>query len=207
MKSVLKFVVVVFLTLSVAAPAGAITYFDFASDTQGWAAEDWGYGTPTLSWTSFNGGSLQADTSSMSVLAAPDNWAKAYLKGALTSSQDLSSASIYSLDIWVPSDMWVKAKLGVRTGSGWTLYQGAETADLAQSAWQTISWDLSGTPDLSDVKELGVEVFGWYPTPTGNTFNIDNVSANPIPEPTSLLLLGTGLFGIFGFSLKRKGVK
>lgn len=206
MKSVLKFVAVVFLTLSVATPAGAITYFDFASDTQGWAVEDWGYGTPTLSWSSWNGGALQADTSSMSVPAAPNNWAKVYLKGALSSAADLTATPIYSLDIWVPSDMWVQAKLDVRTGSGWTLYEGSE-APLSQTTWQTISWDLSGTPDLSDVRELGVEVFGWYPTPTGNTFDIDNVSANPIPEPASLLLLGTGLVGILGFSLKRKGVR
>ncbi len=208
MKSVLKFVVVVFLTLSVAAPAGAITYFDFASDTEGWAVEDWGYGTPTLSWTSWNGGALQANTSSIVFKEGEGNWAKTYLKGALSSSQDLSSTPIYSLDIWVPDNMWVQAKLGVRTGTDvWTLYQGTETAELARSTWQTISWDLTGVSDLNNVRELGVEVFGWYPTPTGNTFDIDNVSANPIPEPASLLLLGTGLVGIFGFSLKRKGVK
>jgi len=191
--------------LFISAMAQASVGFDFAADTQGWAAEDWGNGTPTLSWTSFNGGSLQADTSSMSVPVAPANWAKAYLKGDLGSPADLTSTPIYSLDIWVPSDMWVKAKLGVRTGSGWTLYQGAETADLAQSTWQTISWNLTGVTDLNDVRQLGVEVFGWYPTPTGNSFNIDNASANaaPIPEPASLFLLGTGLVGIFGLKNRK----
>ena len=207
MKRMLKMVISVLLFLFVISPAGAITYYDFASDTQGWAADNWGNGLPTLSWTSWSGGALQADTSLMSVTAAPANWGKDYLNGDLSSPANLTSTPIYSLDIWVPSNMWVKAKLGVRTGSGWTLYQGAETADLAQSTWQTISWNLSGTPDLGDVKQLGLQVEGWYPTPVGNTFNIDNVSANPVPEPASLLLLGTGLFGIFGFSLKRKGVK
>ena len=69
--------------LFISAMAQASVGFDFAADTQGWAAEDWGNGLPTLIWTSWRGGDLQADTSLMSVPAAPANWAKAYLKGDL----------------------------------------------------------------------------------------------------------------------------
>jgi len=33
---------------------------------------------------------------------------------------------------------------------------------------------MTGINDLNDVRQLGVQIEGWYPTPEGNAFNIDN---------------------------------
>ena len=46
--------------------------------------------------------------------------------------------------------------------------------------------------------------FGLQPTgPFSPEFQLDNIVVNPVPEPSSLLLLATGVFGLGG-SLKRK---
>lgn len=149
--------------------------FNFTMDIQGWVAEDWGNGAPILSHSTLSGGCLQADISSVSVSTPPNNWANVYLKGALDSPTDLTSTPVYSLDVFVPNTMWVKARLSVNTSGGWA--QDDETAELKQGGWQTLTWDMSGAPDidLGKVTELGVEIKGWYPSPPAGIFKLDNV--------------------------------
>jgi len=38
---------------------------------------------------------------------------------------------------------------------------------------------------------------------TGETFGGDNIGANPVPEPTTLVLLGAGLVGLVGVGRKK----
>jgi len=40
-----------------------------------------------------------------------------------------------------------------------------------------------------------------------SSFRIDNVAVNAVPEPTTMLLLGTGLAGVSAAMRKRRNVK
>lgn len=73
-----------------------------------------------------------------------------------------------------------------------------------QIGWETFSYDLSGyTGDLGLTFYCGNTIDGVY-TPW---VYIDNVGVNtiaPVPEPCTMLLLGTGLVGIAGVSQQKK---
>ena len=66
------------------------------------------------------------------------------------------------------------------------------------------SFSLGITSDLSDMNEgLGSWVYG--PLDLTNSINIDVASAAaPVPEPSTILLVGTGLAGFVGFRKKFK---
>ena len=196
------------MVLFSSATAKATVGFDFAADTQGWKAEDLGNGLPTLTWTSWSGGSLQANTGTMTIQSgAGNNWGKAFLNGDLAAPIDLSLEPLYKLDVFIPNDIYSpSAQLAVRTGSGWQLVESGSWTNLAGGQWNTLTWNMSGIAGLTDVRQLGVEVQGWFPeSPNSTTFNIDNAEVTPIPEPASMFLLGTGLAGIFG--LRKRAVK
>ena len=200
-KSLVVMAVVVMALFSSAA-AQATVQFDFAADTQGWAGEDWGAGLPTLSQVSLSRdpstGSLEANTSTMTYPRVDGtNWGKVYLKGDFAASKDLSLEPVYTMDFYAPANIYYgKVKLGVRTGSAWTL---AESSEISLNpGWNTLTWNMDGTSNLADARQLGVEVSGWLPVTGSAAWNIDNVTTNAVPEPASMLLLGTGLAGIFG---------
>jgi len=190
------------MALCFGAAAHAAVQFDFAADTQGWAGEDWGSGLPALQRVDWSKdpatGSLEANTSTMTYTRADgSNWGKVYLKGDFSASKDLSAEPLYTMDFYAPDNIYyAKAKLGVRAGGSWDLTESSEIS--LNPGWNTLVWDMSGTANLADARQLGIEVSGWLPVTGDAKWNIDNVATNPVPEPASMLLLGAGLAGIFG---------
>ncbi|RKY34322.1 MAG: hypothetical protein DRP78_06730 [Candidatus Omnitrophota bacterium] len=69
--------------------------------------------------------------------------------------------------------------------------------------WQQYTVDLSGL-DMSHV----IGGFKWAATrrdnPSGATFLLDDITYDVIPEPSSLILLGSGILGMLSFSRKKK---
>ena len=192
MKGIVVLVAALGIILFVSPLAVAEVLYSFDTSIEDWTAEDWGYSVPTLGWTSWSGGALEANTST--VVVNTDNWAKFYLKEGVPEDRNLTSNPSYSVDIWIPDNFYFgKAKLGIRTGDGWDLHMGDEV-ELVNNSWQTINWDFTGVSGLGNVRELGLEIGGFMPESTA--FNIDNVTISAVPEVSSAVFLLTGLFGL-----------
>lgn len=207
-KNFLVIAVTVIASLSISVAAHATVRFDFADSTQGWAAEDWGYGLPALAQVGWSKdpdtGSLESNSSSMTYTRADSqNWTKVYLKGDFASSQDLTSEAVYTMDLYIPDNIYFgKAKLGVRTGNSWDLFESDEIS--LEQGWNGLSWNMGGVSNIADARQLGVEISGWFPVSDDAKWNIDNVATNSVPEPTSMFLLGAGLAGIFTIKKGRR---
>jgi len=106
------------------------------------------------------------------------------------------------------------------TGYDGIVIRGGDTFGSSWTLWAELPYCTlgpSGSP-LSPVQTLGYDDlsfdFGgptlWAgpggPDPWGGyyaTQDIDNFSAGPVPEPTTMLLFGAGLVGIAGFGRKK----
>lgn len=152
--------------------ASADTLYDFSDSSEPWVAECWEWGAPVLRWSSEHEGSLEIDTSAVEV--NEDNWAKFFIKADKTF--DLSGNSYLSVDIYVPKECYYcKAKIVVRTGGGWTAYESKEYKLENNNTWQNITYKLSNVDNLSDVRQVGVELQGFMSEVP--TLYIKNISA------------------------------
>lgn len=82
------------------------------------------------------------------------------------------------------------------------IYEGMISEDLTSFA--------GGTVPIAFVLNFGwddgVDNDGNFVDYLGSTLTISNVAINPVPEPATLLLLGSGLLGIIGFRKKKSSV-
>jgi hypothetical protein len=107
------------------------------------------------------------------------------------------------MDLYIPDNIYFgKAKLGVRTGNSWDLFESDEIS--LEQGWNGLSWNMGGVSNIADARQLGVEISGWFPVSDDAKWNIDNVATNSVPEPASMFLLGAGLAGIFTIKKGRR---
>ncbi|MFC1631399.1 PEP-CTERM sorting domain-containing protein [Candidatus Omnitrophota bacterium] len=120
---------------------------------------------------------------------------------------DLSTYSNYALffENKDNNDPW-SVNVFLETGSGSTYFASSWLA-LAPGASGAAVLDLSGVSDLDDVQTvgLGIAYNGDNPGP-GGTYQGDafNILVRPVPEPTSMLLLGIGLVGLAGGKARKR---
>lgn len=188
----------VMLSSQTVVEAATGVYYGFESDIEGWTAEAWGYGVPTLVWNADQ--NLKLDTSTVEVDAS--DWAKIHIRRDQDEVLDLAGNSAYSMNIFVPSNAYyVKAKLTVRSGSNWDFWAGQEFELENNDTWQTINWDLSGASNLSDIRQIGVELQGFLGEDP--SFYMDDVTAGTVPEPSSIALLAGGILGLLFVARKK----
>lgn len=149
----------------------AATLYDFESGTQSWQGGNVAGGPWTTNeWKSSGTYSLKADVSlsSHSVHSL-----------YLAADQSLSGKSILKATVkhasWGSIGSGIYAKLYVKTGSGWTWYDGGATL-INASGGTTLSLSLSSIPNLSQVREIGVQFTASSDSSGQSAVYVDNVT-------------------------------
>ena len=117
------------------------------------------------------------------------NWGTAIL----TFAGDMNYLGLYwgSMDTYNKIDFWLDGKF-VDTVSG------SQVADPLANGNQTFG----GTNRYVNITGIVFDEVRF--TSTGFAFEVDNIAANPVPEPATMLLFGAGLAGLAGIRSRRK---
>ncbi|MDD5072317.1 MAG: PEP-CTERM sorting domain-containing protein [Candidatus Omnitrophica bacterium] len=205
----------------VGSSAFATTLYDFESGTQGWTFQDYS-DSMAVSAVAQSGDQAKSGSYSLAGTTHLVPGDASFSKGEVLVNRGSSNALdlqgvLASVSVYGPTGA---AGTNPSSPNGWQMFFKDTSwkswygpwSNLTENNWTTLSSTLgSTTPDFVDsgfdptrVMVMGVKL-GTGDSSTGTYDGLIYVDQyDVIPEPASMLLLGSGLVGILGFARKKK---